>query len=109
MSTGAGSQEGSYNWGDLNSPFSYPGLTYTRVSSNNVTWEVAKKNDVGIDLYLLGDKFGLTVDYFNENREGIYMTRYYLPSIVGIQSSNPAANVGSVKSEGFDASSSTKG
>ena len=30
------------------------------------------------------------------------MTRYYLPSIVGIQSSNPAANVGSVKSEGFD-------
>lgn len=102
VSTGAGSQEGSYNWGDLNSPFSYPGLTYTRVSSNNVTWEVAKKNDVGIDLYLLGDKFGLTVDYFNENREGIYMTRYYLPSIVGIQSSNPAANVGSVKSEGFD-------
>ena len=100
--TGAGEQNASYNWGDLNSQFSFPGLTYTRVSSNNVTWEIAKKHDLGVDLYLWGDKFGLTVDYFNEKREGIYMRRSYLPNIVGIQGEDPSANVGSVKTEGFD-------
>ncbi len=100
--TGAGEQEVYYNWGDLNSGFGYPGLTYTRVSSNNVTWEIARKHDLGFDLYLWGDKFGLTVDYFDEKREGIYMTRSYLPDMVGIQGENPAANVGSVKTKGFD-------
>ena len=101
-STGAGNQEVYYNWGDMNSAFGYPGLSYTRVSSNNVTWEIAKKHDVGIDLYLWGDKFGLTLDYFDEKREGIYMGRDYLSDMVGIQGDNPSANVGSVKSEGFD-------
>lgn len=100
--TGAGDQDAYYNWGDMNSAFGYPGLTYTRVSSNNVTWEIAKKHDLGMDLYLWGDKFGLTVDYFNERRDGIYMNRAYLPDMVGIQGQNPSANVGSVKSEGFD-------
>lgn len=101
-STPAGSEEIGYNWGDLNSPFRYPGLTYTRVSSNNVTWEIAKKHDLGLDLYLWGDKFGLTVDYFNERRDGIYMVRSYLPDMVGIQGQNPSANIGSVKNNGFD-------
>lgn len=100
--TGAGTEDVSYNWGDLNSYFGYQGLTHTKVSSETVTWEVAKKHDLGIDLYLLGDKFGLTVDYFNENRDGIYMTRNYLSDMVGIQGSNPSANVGSVKTRGFD-------
>ncbi|MGV8962115.1 MAG: SusC/RagA family TonB-linked outer membrane protein [Candidatus Saccharimonadaceae bacterium] len=100
--TGAGDQDVYYNWGDMNSAFGYPGLTYTRVSSNNVTWEIAKKHDLGIDLYLWGDKFGVTVDYFDERREGIYMNRAFLPDMVGIQGQNPSANVGSVKTEGFD-------
>lgn len=100
--TPAGDQDVYYNWGDLNSAFGYPGLTYTRVSSNNVTWEIAKKHDLGVDLYLWGDKFGLTVDYFDEKRDGIYMVRSYLPDMVGIQGSNPSANVGSVKTNGFD-------
>lgn len=100
--TGAGSQSIDYNWGDINSAFRYPGLTFTRVSSNNVTWESAKKHDLGVDLSLSGDKFGLTVDYFNERRDGIYMTRSYLSDMTGIQGSNPSANIGSVKTRGFD-------
>ena len=100
--TSAGEQSTGYNWGDMNSPFSYNGLTYINVSSKNVTWEVAEKQDVGIDLYVLGEKFGLTVDYFNENREGIYLSRHYLPEMVGIQLYPPSANIGKVKTNGFD-------
>ena len=43
-----------------------------------------------------------TVDYFHEQRDGIYMERKFLPGMVGIVRSNPKANVGSVLSEGFD-------
>lgn len=100
--TPAGEERLRYEWGDIGSPFGYSGLTFTHVSSNNVTWEVAKKHDVGIDLYLWGDKFGFTADYFNETRNGIYMTRSHLPDIIGIQGDKPSANVGSVKNRGID-------
>lgn len=100
--TGAGDQSIYYNWGDINSGFGYSGLTYTKLSSNNVTWEIAKKHDVGVDMYLLGDKIELILDYFRENRDGIYMTRSYMSDMIGIQGANPSANVGSVKTRGFD-------
>jgi hypothetical protein len=41
------------------------------------------------------------VDYFDEKREGIYMTRSYLPTMVGLES-NPKANVGAVQTKGVD-------
>lgn len=90
-----------YNWGDIGSSFPYAGLTHSKISSNNVTWEKSTKRDLGLDLYLFGDKFGLTVDYFDEKREGIYMQRNFLPSYVGIRST-PSANVGVMEVEGFD-------
>lgn len=90
-----------YNWGTSTYPRHYPGTRYTQVASPYVTWEEAKKNDLGIDLSLFRNKFSLTVDYFNEERTGIYMERRFLPLITGLDS-NPRANVGAVASEGFD-------
>lgn len=81
--------------------YNYSGTYYSQVASNGVTWEVAEKNDIGIDLALFANRFTMTVDYFNENRTGIYMARNYLPTIVGLEST-PKANVGTVHSEGFD-------
>ena len=89
-----------WNWGDYGN--SYDGMAYTQLASENVTWEIATKHDIGVDLSLFNDKFTATVDYFHEQRDGIYMERKYLPGIVGIVRSNPKANVGSVRSQGFD-------
>ena len=91
-----------YQWADLGYNKSYTGLAYTSLANNNVTWEIATKHDLGIDLALFNDKFGLTVDYFNEYREGIYMTRNYVSYMVGLNGLAPTANVGKVSSEGFD-------
>lgn len=92
-----------YNFGTLDEQRnSYQtGYHFTSLASSNVTWEVAKKQDFGFDLYLLNNRFSLTMDYFHERRTGIYMSRNYLPQISGLEQS-PMANVGSVKSEGFD-------
>ena len=90
-----------YTWADYNYSNSYSGKRYTDLASNYATWEIATKHDLGVDLALFNDKFTATVDYFHDQREGIWMERKYLPSIVGL-GSNPRANVGKVLSEGFD-------
>ena len=90
-----------WDWGDYTYGNSYDGLTYLDLASENVTWEIATKHDAGVDLSLFNDKFTATVDYFHEQRDGIFMAREFLPSMVGVRS-NPKANVGSVRSQGFD-------
>ena len=97
-----------YQWADLGYNKSYTGLAYTSLANNNVTWEIATKHDLGIDLALFNDKFSLTVDYFNEYREGIYMTRNYVSYMVGLNGLAPTANVGKVSSEGFDGNFAVK-
>ena len=97
-----GGNENSYQWADVGQTKSYTGMGYTALANNNVTWEIATKHDLGIDLALFNDKFSMTVDYFNEEREGIYMTRNYVSYMVGLNGLAPRANVGKVSSEGFD-------
>jgi TonB-linked SusC/RagA family outer membrane protein len=71
------------------------------VASPYVTWEIATKNDIGLDVSIFGDKFNANVDYFHEKRTGIYLERKFLPAMVGLEST-PRANVGAVTSSGFD-------
>lgn len=93
---------GGYQWADYNYNKFFDGKRYTDLASNNVTWEIATKHDIGIDLSLFNDKFTATIDYFHEQRDGIYMTRDHLPSMIGLDGNKPKANVGSVLSKGFD-------
>lgn len=45
-----------YNYGDIGTNiYYYTGLTYATLASKNVTWEVSKKHDVGLDFSLFGD------------------------------------------------------
>lgn len=94
--------EYSYNWGEFNNSNSYDALTYSSVTSEEITWEVATKHDVGIDLSLFDNKISATIDYFHETRDGIFMNRAYLPWIVGMNGLQTTANVGEVRSTGFD-------
>ncbi|PWG81250.1 SusC/RagA family TonB-linked outer membrane protein [Pararcticibacter amylolyticus] len=91
-----------FNWGDIESNYKFPGLTYDNIASNAVTWEVATKHNLGLDFSLFHDKIGGALDYFHEQRDGIYMPRYFVPASVGLQGAAPSANVGSAVSRGFD-------
>ncbi|WP_080906037.1 TonB-dependent receptor [Parabacteroides sp. Marseille-P3160] len=91
----------SYNWGDYSFSNLYNGLRYTQPGSKNITWEIAEKHDVGLDLSILNDKFSLTADYFREQRDGIFMLRQFLP-LTAVFDANPYGNVGSVRTEGWD-------
>ena len=93
-----------YMWGAMDySNLEFNGMRYSQLASENVTWEVATKHDVGLDFSMFNDKFSATIDYFHEQRDGIYQARGYLPYSVGVSNiTAPKANTGSVLSKGFD-------
>lgn len=93
-----------YMYGDVGtSNYYYKGLYYKHLASKEVTWEVATKHDLGLDFYFFGNKVSGTIDYFHEQRDGIYMGRGHLPQSIGVNASEkPSANIGSVVSKGFD-------
>jgi TonB-linked SusC/RagA family outer membrane protein len=90
---------GGYNWADNGTKRYYGGMIYSQVASSYVTWEVATKQNLGFDFETRDITANL--DFFNEERTGIYMARNFLPAMVGLEST-PRANVGIVKSRGFD-------
>lgn len=100
---GAPREGNVYQWADYGFDRGFAGLTYLNSASTDITWEIATKHDVGVDLTLFNEKFSLTVDYFHEKRTGIFMSRGSLPWTVGLfDNDKPKANVGSVLSKGFD-------
>lgn len=68
---------------------------------STLTWETAKKLNVGVDVELFS-KVKLAMDYFRERREDIFMQRKSIPEIAGYQNM-PWANFGVVMNKGFEA------
>lgn len=95
------SREGGYRWGkDFNS--SYGGFKINRYANPLITWEVAVKQNAGVEMGLFGT-LDLQVEYFTEQRRSIYQAREHLPATMGLTSS-VYGNVGKVKSSGLDGS-----
>lgn len=79
----------------------FPGIRQGTIANMNVQWEVARKQNIGIETDILNGLFGLTVDYFYEYRDNILTTvTNTRPDYVGAEFS--AANVGIVENEGFE-------
>jgi TonB-linked SusC/RagA family outer membrane protein len=77
------------------------GITEAFVGADNLVWEKAIKSDLGIEGRLFGDHLSFTVDYFNDQRDGIFRQREQIPDFVGVVSM-PYGNVGKMKSFGSD-------
>lgn len=90
-----------YNFGEAISPNYYAGLYYSQVASDQLTWEVAKKHNLGFDMNVLGNLFSFRLDVFKDTREKIFKRREHLADMVGVPS-RPWANVGKMESRGFD-------
>lgn len=91
----------AYTWGNM---FNYTrnGVLVQRYANPNITWEISKKTNLGVELGLF-DKLELQVDVFRDNRSNILMTRSSVPETLGL-SSDIKANVGEALSQGIDLS-----
>ncbi|MDR1864874.1 MAG: TonB-dependent receptor [Bacteroidales bacterium] len=71
------------------------------IGADNLQWEKAVKADVGIEGKFLDNRLEFVVDFFNDQRNDIFMQRVHIPSYAGLVS-NPYSNVGKMRSYGAD-------
>ena len=78
----------------------YNGFIINRYANENVSWEIATKSNIGIELGLF-NKLNIIADIFTEHRRDIYMERQYIPETSGL-TTVISSNIGEVKSNGID-------
>jgi len=72
------------------------------VGNPDIRWETAIKTNLGFEMALLKNLFTLNVDYYTEDRTDVFLTggQRNIPAFFG--GTPPAANLGQVKSNGFE-------
>jgi TonB-linked SusC/RagA family outer membrane protein len=76
-------------------------LAELRIGNPNVTWEVAKQSNIGVDGQLLNGKFSFSADYFHNLRSNILWHRNAsVPVSTGLVL--PVENIGEVLNHGFE-------
>lgn len=93
-------QAGGFTFGNGNNNSGYGGVSITDYGTD-VKWARSHKQDLGIELKTLNSKVSLVVDYFHENRTGVFLQRGSLADYIGLQNS-PWGNIGIIDNKGFD-------
>lgn len=73
----------------------------SRTGNQFLTWERARKTNIGLDLELFKQSIVVTADVFQEKRTQILTEAKIIPDVMGIQSL-PAINAGIVSNKGFE-------
>ena len=89
-----------YKWG-TDGLYEKDGVSISRYANDQITWETAKKTNIGIELGLWG-KIDIQADIFKEYRKNILWDRLAF-STFGLQAKTKA-NVGEASSKGIDIS-----
>ncbi len=81
----------------------YSGATEGALGNPAITWERAKKYDLGVEMHFFRNKMSLVGDWFKEDRNNILTTLGTIPAVYGVPSSSvPPANVGITKNQGYE-------
>lgn len=76
------------------------GISINRYANDLITWEVAKKTDIGIEIGLFNE-LSILADYFMVTRTNILQNRVDIPTTMGLRTT-PQANVGEAQGKGFE-------
>ncbi|GGB80546.1 SusC/RagA family TonB-linked outer membrane protein [Flavobacterium suaedae] len=81
------------------------GFAIGRLPNPDITWEEARKFNVGTDLRVWKDKIDITADYFIDKKKDLLIVNIPVSGILGTYGpggQNPTANAGSVENRGFE-------
>ena len=78
----------------------YAGAYESTVGNPNVTWERARKTNLGLEVNFLKNRLAFVGDYFIENRDNILWKLGTVPGIVA--ATLPPANIGKVSNKGYE-------
>lgn len=81
----------------------HPTLREASLANEDVSWEIAKKQNYGFDMQLFDGTIGLVFDYFFEKRSNILALRNTVTQVSGLlRSQLPPENFGKVNNQGFE-------
>lgn len=99
--TGSYSAAGSYYWGVVGSNYaSYAAIREGRTYNPFLTWERAKKSNIGVDATFWNGKISVTADVFQEDRANILAVPQTVSGLVG--TALAAQNLGKMSNKGFE-------
>lgn len=89
--------------GSVTNPL-YSGAAEGNLGNPAVTWERAKKKNIGFEARFFTGRLSLTIDYFKDERDGILTNLSdIIPYAYGVGSSAvPPANVGKTTNQGYE-------
>ena len=81
----------------------YTGASESSLGNPDITWERARKVDVGVESKFFRSRLSIDFDWFYEKRNNILTTIGIIPAIYGVpQASVPPANVGITTNQGYE-------
>ncbi|WP_214229440.1 TonB-dependent receptor [Pedobacter sp. B4-66] len=92
---------GGYYFGEVGNNYNFYGGSQEGALGNpNVTWERAKKSNIGLESGFFKNKLRINADFFMEKRDNILITLGTVPDIV--QATLPPVNFGKVENKGYE-------
>lgn len=83
----------------------FSGAREGTIGNPDITWERARKYDVGVESKFFANRFSVDFDYFFEKRDNILTTLGIIPAIYGVDAGAvPPANVGITQNKGYELS-----
>ena len=89
-----------YNFGSSATPVYSQMIEEKRLGNPLLTWEKARKLNLGVDMNFLKNHLTVSFDYFKERRNNILSNRNSAPMLIG--ASLPAYNMGEMENAGFE-------
>ncbi|MFL9484170.1 TonB-dependent receptor [Chitinophagaceae bacterium LWZ2-11] len=100
IGAGASNSIYSYYFGDV--PTQTTGYYESQIGGN-VTWETARRQNLGVEVNFLRNELQFIVELFREERSGILLPNYIIPYNSGFTTGNiPYANIGETRNKGID-------
>ncbi|MCX2742271.1 TonB-dependent receptor [Mangrovivirga sp. M17] len=85
---------------DNNSP--YQGYAPTFIPSENITWEVSRMTNFGLDFYFLDNRLSLTTEYYIKDTKDLLVDSRFVPAPVFAGAQAPTSNAGSMTNKGLE-------
>lgn len=99
----SGRENYGYWWGNGNGSTSdmyYQAAVESNIGNPNVTWERARKSNIGVDINFFRDRLSIVFDLFNEDRDKILTQYLSQTNVTGAD--YPPGNIGKVNNRGFE-------
>ncbi len=97
---GKGNPEYRFGYGD-NKTSKRSGPMFKRLANNEITWEIGRKLNLGVDLKLF-KSLNITADVFQEIRSNIFQEKKTIPKFLGADGTKIYGNYAKVKNWGLD-------